>query len=110
MTAEDFDRLPIGIVEIDARGTVLSYNRAEERLAGSRRSRFLGKNFFTEVAPCTRVSAFQGQYLELVREEVVGEREFSFVFRFAAGDRLVLIHLIYDPARGRGIIAVKSPV
>lgn len=109
MSAEEFDRLPIGVIEIDTRGTVLSYNRAEERLAGFDRSRFLGKNFFTEVAPCTRVAAFQGQYEELTRGAEVGEREFSFVFRFAAGDRLVLIQLAYDPAQGRGIIAVNTP-
>lgn len=108
MTAAEFDLLPFGIVELDATGTVLSYNRAEERLAGFDRARFLGKNFFTQVAPCTQVALFQGQYEELTRSAEVGEREFSFVFRFATGERLVAIHLLYDPAGERGIIAVRA--
>ena len=109
MTAEEFDRLPIGIIEIDAAGTIVSYNRAEEQLAGFDRVRMLGRNFFDEVAPCTRVAGFQGRYRELTSRGELGETEFSFVFRFAGGDRLVLIHLVYDPARERGIIAVRTP-
>lgn len=108
MTHDEFDRLPIGIVELDAVGTVRAYNRSEEMLAGFDRSRILGRNFFEDVAPCTRVQQFFGRYRELTLGTGTGEAEFSFVFRFAGGDRLVMIQIAYDPARGRGIIAVKA--
>ena len=32
------------------------------------KERVIGRNFFTEVAPCTRVGEFEGQVYELVRD------------------------------------------
>jgi photoactive yellow protein len=108
MSRTDYDRLPIGIVELDGEGTVRAYNRAEEQLSGFGHGRFVGRNFFRDVAPCTAVREFEGRYREMVSEAAVSDEEFSFVFRFAGGPRLMLIHMVYDAARSRGILAVKA--
>jgi photoactive yellow protein len=108
MTAEEFDGLPIGIIELDAAGAVRAYNRAEERLSGMPHADFVGRSFFREVAPCTAVREFEGRYAEMVASDGVSDSEFNFVFRFAAGPRLMMIHLMYDAARGRGVVAVKA--
>lgn len=108
MTPDEFERLPVGVMEIDEVGTLRSYNRAEECLSGFDRSRFLGKNFFTGVAPCTQVREFKGRYEEMVARGITREEEFAFVFRFARGERLVTIQLIYDADRHRGLIVVKA--
>jgi photoactive yellow protein len=108
MTRDEYDQLPIGIIELDAAGVVRGYNRAEERLSGMTHDRFMGRDFFREVAPCTAVQEFEGQYREMVGLPEVSDREFTFVFRFEAGARLMMIHLIFDPVRERGVVAVKA--
>jgi len=57
-----FDNLPLGLVVLDPRGDVVVYNRAEEKLAGRSRDKVMGRNFFTEIAPCMNVRELAGQY------------------------------------------------
>lgn len=108
LTAEQLDALPYGVIELDADGRVCAYNRAEERLSGLPRERFLGRNFFSEVAPCTRVAEFEGRFRDLLASPDVAEEEFSFVFRFAHGHRLVLVRLGYAPEPGRAFVTVRA--
>lgn len=108
LDAAQLDELPWGTIELDPAGQVLSYNVAEERIAGLSRVQTLGRNFFTEVAPCTGVREFRGSYDELVRSDSPGPVRFDFVFRFPGGDRLVDIALSYDAGRRRGTLLVRS--
>jgi photoactive yellow protein len=55
LLANLFDNLPLGVVVLDARGTVVIYNQAEERLANRSRAQVMGRDFFIEVAPCMNV-------------------------------------------------------
>ena len=100
--AAEYDRLPFGLVELDAAGRVRAYNAAEASISGLDPRRIIGKAFFAEVAPCTRVRAFQGAYEALVARGGGVEPPFQFLFRFAGGDRLIEITLAYDAARQRG--------
>ncbi len=50
--ADDLNRAPFGVVEFDTQGTILFYNQYEAELAGISSEHALGKNFFTEIAPC----------------------------------------------------------
>jgi photoactive yellow protein len=97
LTAEDLDALPCGAIQLDRRGSVLAYNKAEERLAGRRREDVLGKNFFTDIAPCTRVKRFFGAFEEGVARKQLNE-VFDFTFRFPTGAREVRIRMIYSEA------------
>lgn len=108
LDAAQLDALPWGTIQLDPAGQVLSYNAAEERIAGRSRVQTLGRNFFTEVAPCTGVREFRGTYDELVRSGSPGPVRFEFVFRFAGGDRLVSIALSYDADRQRGTLLVQA--
>lgn len=108
LSRAEYDLLPIGVVELDVEGTVLAYNRAEERLSGFGHERFVGRNFFRDVAPCTAVREFEGRFREIVAAAEPADEEFAFVFRFAAGPRLMLIHMMYDAGRDRVLLAVKA--
>jgi photoactive yellow protein len=74
---EKLDSLPFGVILVDAEGKILFYNKQEERRAGRRRRSVLGKNFFTEVAPCAQVREFYEQY-----KRVVGDTGVIASFRF----------------------------
>ena len=104
MSAAEIDELPFGAIQLDGSGTVLAYNRYEAALAGRERAKVVGKNFFREVAPCTRVREFFGAFEEGVRRRELDE-VFDFVFRFPQGDRHVRIRMVL-PKVASGAVSV----
>ena len=52
MPADVCDRLPFGVVGLDATGITKVYNETEAQLAGLDRKRVLGTKFFDAVAQC----------------------------------------------------------
>ncbi|HEX8846925.1 MAG TPA: ATP-binding protein [Pyrinomonadaceae bacterium] len=75
------DLLPYGIIVVDEGGKVLYYNAREEQIANRSRTDVLGKNFFSEVAPCTQVQEFYGQFKETMhRAGTVASFHFHFPF------------------------------
>lgn len=102
LSPNELDTLPYGLICLDAQGRVVHYNDTESRLARLPKERVVGKSFFGEVAPCTRVREFEGQFLELVRDPArVRVRTFDFVFRFRHSEQHVTI--VMTPARTRGL-------
>lgn len=91
---EELDSLPFGMIELDASGKILRFNKTEGQLARLDPARQVGKSFFDEVAPCTKVKEFHGRFLEGVRRQDLYET-FGFTFRFPHGTRDVAITLFY---------------
>ena len=105
LSPNELDRLPYGLICLDAQGRVVHYNDTEARLAQLPKERVIGRNFFTDVAPCTRVRGFEGQFHELVRDSSkIRVRSFDFVFRFKHSEQHVTI--VITPARQRGLYNV----
>ncbi|MBS2012933.1 MAG: PAS domain-containing protein [Deltaproteobacteria bacterium] len=102
LSPSELDALPYGLICLDARGRVVHYNDTESRLARLPKERVIGRNFFEDVAPCTRVREFEGQFFDLVRDPSrVRVRTFDFVFRFKHSEQHVTI--VLTPARQRGL-------
>ena len=83
LSNEELDALPYGIITVDQQGTVIHYSRQEQELSGKRDSDVKGKNFFTEVAPCTAVKEFQGRFqsfLQLRRRRNLKNLTLTFHF------------------------------
>lgn len=101
MSPEELDRLPFGVVTLDASGRVIGYNDTESRLAGLPRDAVLGRNFFGDVAPCAAVREFEGRFRDFAagRSRLALET-FEFVFNFRKGAQRVVIMIA--PARVRG--------
>ncbi|HST62754.1 MAG TPA: PAS domain-containing protein [Longimicrobium sp.] len=83
LSGEELDDLPVGIIQLDRDGTVLQYNATESSLARFSRAEVVGRNFFTEIAPCTAVRDFQGRFEEGVKR---GELDATFGYRFRFAD------------------------
>lgn len=94
MENAELDELPLGMIQLDASGKILKFNKAEAELARINRRRQIGKSFFEDVAPCTKVKEFHGRFLEGVAKKELYET-FGFVFKFAHGPRNVAITLFY---------------
>jgi photoactive yellow protein len=55
--------LPFGLLELDAAGTVIRYSPAAEQNAPAHSQDIVGRNFFTEVAPCEQVNEVKSRFL-----------------------------------------------
>jgi len=97
LDAQAFDALPFGAIQLDANGVILRYNKAEEKISGRNTSDVLGKNFFADIAPCTRVKRFLGAFQAGVEHRSLNE-VFDFTFAFKTGPRDVRIRMIYSEA------------
>lgn len=91
----ELNALPYGMIQLDASGRILKFNQTEADLARIHRERQLGKNFFDDVAPCTKVKEFYGRFVDGVRRRKLYET-FGYVFKFAHGWRNVAITLMYS--------------
>ena len=101
MDAAQLNALPYGVVTLDARGRVLAYNDTESRMAGLPPERVIGRNFFSDIAPCTRIREFEGRYRDFAdRGSPAVLETFDFVFQLASGTQRVLV--LITPARYRG--------
>jgi photoactive yellow protein len=97
LNSAELDELPFGMIQLDATGKILKFNKTEADLARINQQRQLGRNFFDTVAPCTKVREFYGRFVDgLARKELY--ETFGFVFKFAHGPRSVAITLFYSQA------------
>lgn len=94
MGREAIDELPFGAIQLDRAGVIRVYNRFEEHFAKRTREEVVGRNFFTEVAPCTKVKTFYGAFEEGVSRRDLNE-VFDFRFDFPTGPRSVRIRMIF---------------
>ena len=95
LTTAELDQLPFGMIQLDASGRILKFNAVESRLASLDQQQQIGKHFFTEVAPCTKVQAFYGRFKEGVLQEHL-DTTFSFHFAFKQNPRDVTVRLFYS--------------
>jgi len=95
LTRPQLDELPFGVIQVDLAGVVLAYNAAEAEIAGRDAAEVIGKNFFTEVAPCTNVEEFAERFREGVTHGKLHDT-FPFRFTFTKGPVHVMITLHYD--------------
>lgn len=95
MTPAELDALPYGMIQLDTSGRILKYNLVESRLASLPQQAQIGKHFFTEVAPCTKVQQFYGRFKEgVVRESLDATFEYHFAFKQSPRD--VTVRLFYS--------------
>ncbi len=77
MTDAQLNQLAFGAVEVDASGRILKYNATEGAITGRDPRTVIGRNFFTEVAPCTNRAQFKGIF-----DEGVKKGRFSAIFEY----------------------------
>jgi photoactive yellow protein len=107
MTREEVDALPYGLMLFDGEGTVHLYNRYESQLSRKQPEDVVGKSWFREVAPCTRVAAFEGRFRAFVgRADRAEIMRFAFRFHFLHGAQDVEVTFAHAPEDGRVFVIV----
>ncbi|MEO1083048.1 MAG: PAS domain-containing protein [Acidobacteriota bacterium] len=95
MSPSELDELPYGAIKLDADGSIVEYNLAEAKISGRDKERVIGRNFFTQVAPCTNVQEFAGRFREGVAKEELNH-VFPYTFDFEMAPTEVWIRLYYS--------------
>jgi len=82
MTRAEIDALDVGVIQLSDDGCITLYSKAESRLTGVKASQILGRNLFTDVAPCTNNSLVMGRVFAGVRAGELDETfDYTFTYR-----------------------------
>jgi photoactive yellow protein len=90
----ELDELPFGAIQLDRTGRILAFNRRESQLSGLIPEQVIGKDFFHDIAPCTNVKEFAGQFHAGVAQKKL-HAVFPFHFKFKTTPRDVTVTLYY---------------
>jgi photoactive yellow protein len=109
LTEDELDSLPVGMIKLDRDGTVLKFNQTESSLTRVEKNDAIGKSFFDDVAPCTKVQEFHGRFLEGVRSRTL-HTIFPYQFRFRDGrEKNVVISMFYSATTDTVWVLVQRP-
>ncbi|QTA79571.1 Photoactive yellow protein [Desulfonema limicola] len=81
MNDTQIDKLAFGAIQVDEAGKILTYNMAEGEITGRNPKQVIGKNFFDQVAPCTKTKEFYGKFVEGIKKgnlSAMFEYEFDY--------------------------------
>jgi photoactive yellow protein len=81
LTRTQADAQAFGVVQVTDEGVVKLYNRWESELAGVAVSAAEGRNFFTQVAPCTNNRLVFGKFKDGVQKGQL-DAEFNYTFTY----------------------------
>jgi tyrosine ammonia-lyase len=94
------DRMQFGIVELDLDGVVVAYNMGEAKISGRNAKDMIGKNFFTEIAPCTQSPEFYGRFKSGVAQRKLNAR-FDYLFDFEMDPTAVRVTMMLNEVDGQ---------
>lgn len=106
MSATQIDGLAFGAVQLDSTGRILQYNAAEGAITGRDPKAVIGKNFFTDVAPCTNTPAFKGEFDKGVKAGSLNAM-FEYTFNYQMQPTKVKVHMKKAPVGDSYWVFVK---
>jgi photoactive yellow protein len=108
LSDEELDAVPYGVVQLDAEGRVLSYNRAEAESTDCVSPRPIGRDYFTDVAPSAFVAEIFGRYVEAFSSHALDEM-FRFTFSDGLMPRTVMVRMYYSARTGTIWLFTANP-
>jgi len=106
MDSGQIDNLAFGVITLDKAGNILQYNAAEGAITGRDPKEVIGKNFFTDVAPCTKTDEFHGRF---TRGVAAGDLNvmFEYTFDYKMAPTRVRVHMKTAPLGDKYWVLVK---
>lgn len=92
MNKDQFDDVAFGAIQLDENGKIIKYNAAEGDITGRDPEAVVGKNFFTDVAPCTNSREFKGKFDEGVKNGDLNTM-FEYTFDYEMKPTKVKVHM-----------------
>jgi photoactive yellow protein len=107
LSRNDADACDFGVVKVDDNGIIQLYNRYESELAGVPPSSAEGKNFFTQIAPCTNNGLFFGTFKKGVASGQLNVT-FPYTFTYKMRPTNVKIHMFRDQSSSTNWVFVAK--
>lgn len=98
------DLLPFGAIVMDPAGAVLDYNQYESNLSSIPRSEAVGKNFFEDIAPCTKNPMIAEKFL---KSTAPLDETIRFIFTYRIKPTRVKLRLLTQPEKRRSYLLVS---
>lgn len=102
MDSNAIDELDIGVVGVDDNGTIIIYNKLESLKANVEQKIAIGKNFFTQIAPCTNNSIFYGTFKNSIKQPQM-DFLFPYTFTYKMKPTPVKVHLYKNNIHNKNI-------
>lgn len=107
MSREALDDLPFGVIKVDAKGVIEVFSQYETNFSGVAAEAAEGRNFFTQVAPCTNNSLFLGRFKKgLSRGQLNCVMPYTYTYKMRPTN--VFIHLYHDSVTDTNWILTKK--
>ncbi|PEN14582.1 phosphonate transporter [Longibacter salinarum] len=103
---DTLDQTDFGVIKVDDEGIVEFFNQWESDLSGVKKEEAEGRNFFTQVAPCTNNRLFRGRFKKGVRRGELDE-SFTYTYTYKMRPTLVEVHMYRDEESNNWIIVQK---
>jgi len=103
---DELDKLEYGVVQVDDTGIIKTFNRYEAELGQVQQAAVIGKNFFTQVAPCTNNRLFVGKFKEGVAANLL-DTTIPFVFTYKIRPTSVEVQMFRDSVAHTNWVLVK---
>ena len=105
-STEELNAARFGIIKVDDEGEVQFFNKYESDLSGVAPHEAEGRNFFTQVAPCTNNRLFRGRFKQGIRRGDL-DATFTYTYTYKMRPTLVDVHLYRDDAGNNWILVEK---
>jgi photoactive yellow protein len=107
LSEDALDNAPFGIIQVDDDGLVQFYNQYEARLAEVDPEDAVGRNFFTQLAPCSSNRLFHGRFEKGVQRGTLDE-QFTYTFTYKMKPTLVQVRMYRDQQNKNWIMIRKQ--
>lgn len=103
LNLEELHQLNFGVVRILKEGEILAFNNYESEVSGVAVEEALGKNFFTQVAPCVNNFMVAERYSsDTVVDEII-----DYIFTYRVKATKVKLRIIVKPDREHQYLLVE---
>ena len=93
LTDDELDALPYGVVGLDDSGIVTRYNATEADFSNHPAQQVIGKNFFTQIAPCTNNRLVYGAFRDGLATGHL-DLKIPYTFTYIMRPTNVVMHLV----------------
>ena len=100
LSPAELDSLPFGVIRLDADGKVTFYSKTEAELSGYGDRRAIGRDFFTQMAPCLATPE-RLRRIDQARREGTLDISFEQIGDFDDAERELHVRVV--SARGGGL-------
>ena len=107
MSRQQIDSLPFGVVKVSDNGIIELYNATESQLSGVAANQAEGKNFFTQVAPCTNNRIFFGRFSDGVSKSDLNVK-IAYTFTYKMRPTNVAVHMFRHNTTATNWILIKK--